>query len=101
MKYITRKEIGLRINVIADAVRKLELRGKMPVESIKVKGVSVYPHTPELEAWMASNPVTKKDCRRDARVGIFPPESEDVRMLREFIKPALRNRRTHFEDMRA
>jgi len=68
MNYITRKEIGLRLNVISDAVRKLELRGKLPVASHKINGIVVYPLTPELEAWMASNPVTKKDYRRDQRI---------------------------------
>ena len=100
MKYITRKEIAEKLNIVPDAVRKLELRGVLPAESIKLKGnIVVYLLTPELETWMSSKPIKKKDYRRDARLGLLPPLDRDVQLLREFLQPGLRFRRTHDEDM--
>jgi len=99
MKYITRKEIAQRLNIVPDAVRKHELKGNIPEVSKKVKGIVVYPLTSKLEAWMSSNPINKKDYRRDARLKLLPPPDEEVQLLREFLRPGLKNRRTHAEDM--
>ena len=98
MKYITRKDIAEKLNITPNTVRQMEMRGTLPAERLKPQGNPVeYLLTPELETWLASNPAIKKDRRRDASAGFS--NTEDVRMLREFLKPGLRYRRTHDADM--